>query len=333
MVLVVAVVVGVVLVHGILGDINPGGRQGRKVTVVIPPGASTSGIGRLLAAAGVIHGPGVFAAYVRLEGAGPLQAGTYSLATNESYTKVISTLVTGVPPVVDTLVIPEGFTLRQIAARVAALPAMHVSAAAFLALSSSGSVRSPYEPTGVDNLEGLLFPATYPVARNETAAEIMTSMVQAFDQRAQQIGLPQAAAKLHLSPYQVVTVASIVQGEAKLDSQRPDVASVLYNRLASGTPLGADSTLIYALRQQDPQLNLNTVDYNQPNPYNTRLHPGLPPTPIDNPGLPSLQAAAAPPTTSYQYFVEINVNGQLGFASDYAGFQQLTAECTAAKLC
>lgn len=314
-------------------QISPGKRPGRDVTVSIPKGASTARIGRILAKAGVIHAPGLFALYVRLEGLGALYPGTYHLPTHESYDAAVRRLQTAPTVAVDTLVIPEGFTLAQIAERVAALPGMHLSAATFLALSSSGDVRSPFEPAGVDNLEGLVFPATYPIPRTDSATDVMDILVQTFDQHAYSLGLPQAAAALHESTYSLVRVASIVQGEAKLTSQFPDVASVLYNRLAEGIPLGADSTLVYALRRQDPNVNVSRIDYQQPSPYNTRLHKGLPPTPIDSPGVSALTAAAHPPKTDLQYFVEIDPDGRLGFASSAAGFDQLVATCRAHGLC
>ena len=335
--LAIGVIVAVILGGGILWSLhqlNPGGKLGRRVTVRIRAGESTQAIGDALVQAGVIHGNGsLFRYYVKLQGAGPLLPGRYRLAKNESYQRVVGLLQVAPPVVDDTLVIPEGFDLREIAARVAALPGMHLSAAAFLAAAKDGSVRSPFEPAAVNDLEGLLFPATYKINQSATVPEVLTEMVSAFDQRANALDLTTAATKLHLTPYDLIKVASIIQGEAKLDGDRPDVASVLYNRLGNGSPLGADSTLIYALRQSDPTVNIKSVNYRQANPYNTRLKAGLPPTPINNPGLPSLQAAADPPATGYQYFVEVNTDGKLGFASDSAGFAQLTAECQAAKLC
>ena len=338
LVVVAAALVVVVLAAGgtllwARAQISPGGRPGRDVTVSIPQGASMASIGRILAEAGVIHAPALFALYVHVEGLGVLYPGTYRLPTHESYDSVVRRLQSVPAAAVDTLVIPEGFTLREIADRVAALSGMHLSAAAFMALSSSGEVRSPFEPAGVDDLEGLVFPATYQIPRTDTATDIMELLVQTFDQHAYSLGLPQAARALHETTYALVEVASIVQGEAKLTGQFPDVASVLYNRLAEGVPLGADSTLVYALRRLDPNIDISRIDYEQPSPYNTRLHKGLPPTPIDNPGVAALRAAAHPPVTDLQYFVEVDSDGRLGFASSAAGFDRLVATCRAHGLC
>ena len=201
-------------------QINPGGHHGPSVAVSIPTGASTSQIGSILAQAGVIHGATLFALYVRIHGDGPLLPGSYSLPKNSSYKSAISALEAGPKLVTDRLVIPEGFTIRQIAAAVGALPQLHLSAQRFLAAATGGEVRSPYEPAGVNNLEGLLFPATYQVHQGESEIEVLEQMVGAFDDQATAIGLTAAAARLHMTPYQVVTVASIVEREAKLYANR-----------------------------------------------------------------------------------------------------------------
>lgn len=317
----------------ISGEINPGGGQGRLVKVTIPANSSSARIGQILAGADVIHGPSLFRYYVKLKGAGPLLPGTYTLPGNESYDAVISSLTTGPPRVVERLTIPEGYTLRQIASKVEALPTLGLSAARFLAAGTSGMVRSPFEPAGVNNLEGLVFPATYNIMQGMTEVDVLQTMVARFNAVAAAAGLTQGAAALGMTPYQVVTVGSIVEREAKLNADRGPVASTIYNRLKKGTTLGADSTLVYALRQANPSVPIGSIDYNQPNPFNTRLNKGLPPTPIANSGMPSISAAASPPATTYLYFVEVNPSGQLGFATTSAGFNQLVVQCRAAHLC
>ena len=315
------------------GQINPSGHRGPDVGVVIPHGASTSEIGKILGRAGVIHDATLFALYVKSRGTGILYPGTYVMAKNSSYSSVISALEAGPKIIQDKLVVPEGFTVRDIAAAVAALPGLNLSAQKFVAAATNGTVSSPYEPAGVHNLEGLLFPATYLVKQGESEVDILEQMVGAFNDQAQALGLSAAAARMHRSVYQVVTVASIVEREAKLDRDRGPVASAIYNRLRIGMTLGADSTETYYLRLTDPKLIPSASQLDQPGPYNTRLNQGLPPTPISNPGLPSLQASASPPATTYLYFVEINPDGQLGFASTTDGFDQLQAQCRAANLC
>jgi UPF0755 protein len=313
-------------------QINPG-RPGPTVSVVIPQGYSTSQIASLFASAGVIKSSSLFKYYVKLEGDGPFFPGTYQLPKNSSYSSVIAAI--DKPPVllVDKLTIPEGYTLNQIAAAVAALPGLHLSAQKFVSAASSGQVRSPYEPAGVNNLEGLLFPATYDISQGETEVDVLEKMVGAFDTQAQQLGLTATSTVDGRSAYQVITIASIVERESKLAADRGPTASVIYNRLKDGMTLGADSTQTYYLRLTNPTVEPTVAQLDQPSPYNTRLNKGLPPTPIANAGIPSLQAAINPPTTSYLYFVEINPDGKLGFATDNAGFTQLQDQCRAAHLC
>ena len=314
------------------GQINPG-HPGPQVAVSIPKGASTTNIGSILAKAGVIHDGWLFAVWVRLHGDGPLYPGKYVLARNSAYGSVISALEAGPKVLTDRLVVPEGFSVEQIAGAVGKLPGLNLSAARFIAAATDGSVRSRYEPEGVNNLEGLLFPATYDVRQGESESEILQQMVVAFEDHASSLGLDSAAAAMGMNPYQVITVASIVEREAKRASDRPNVASVIYNRLRVGMPLGADSTQTYYLRLTDSGIQPTPAQLDSPSPYNTRTNKGLPPTPIANPGVPSLQAASSPPSTTYLYFVEINPDGQLGFASTSAGFLQLRSQCQAAHLC
>jgi UPF0755 protein len=303
------------------------------VTVVIPKGASTGKIGNLLASDGIIHSGTLFRYYIKLEGDGPLYPGTYQLHKNSSYDTVIN--VISKPPVVvtDKLTIPEGFTIAQIANAVAALPGLHLSAQKFLAAASSGEVRSPYEPAGKNNLEGLLFPDTYNIRAGDSEVDVLELMVGEFNDQAQILGLAQAAQAKGMTPYQLVTVASIVEREAKLAVDRGPVASVIYNRLKANMALKVDATQVYWLRSTNPNVQLTQAALLEPSPYNTYTNMGLPPTPIANAGAASLGAAISPPSTPYLYYVTVNPDGKMGYASTDAGFTQLLAECQQAKLC
>ncbi len=314
-------------------QINPGGRPGALITVVIPRGASTGQIGHLLASQGVIHSSTLFRYYVKLEGDGPFYPGTYQLRKNSSYGKVINVISKPPPIVTDKLTIPEGYTMAQIASSVADLPGLHLSAKKFLAAASSGQVRSPYEPAGVNNLEGLVFPDTYEIKAGESEVDVLEMMVGEFDDQAQALGLAQGAHTLSMTPYQVVVVASLVEREAKLAGDRGPVASVIYNRLKAGMPLKVDATQAYWLRLSNPNVTLTPAALLAPSPYSTYSNAGLPPTPIASPGVPSLRAALLPPSTPYLYYVTINPDGQMGYATDNAGFAQLQAQCRQAHLC
>ncbi len=326
LVAVVAVVALVGFLH-VNSEINPSGKPGRTVMVVVPAGASTSRAADVLAKDGVIHGSTVFDWYLKLKGVGAVASGTYQMATNEPYSTALYILQQGPLPVTYQLVVPEGFTVHQIAAAVGHIKGAGISDKAFLQAALGGQVRSPYEPAGSNDLEGLLFPATYPIQQGETADELVQYMVATFDTHAAALGLSAAAQRLGYSPYKVVTVASIVEREVKFEADRGGVASVIYNRLVRGIPIGAESTLLYGLGEPKGPVVITT-----PNPYNTLVNKGLPPTPISNPGIPSLEAAMHPPKTTYLYWVEINPDGATSFASNEAQFKQLQAECRAVRL-
>lgn len=300
-------------------QINPG-RPGGEVAVTIAPNSSTASIASTLGKAGVIHDPTVFRFYIKTHGAGALLPGNYHLARNSSYDAVISALETGPPIVYQKFTIPEGFDLNQIAARVGSLPGRN--AADVLAAANSGQVHSRYQPAGSNNLEGLLFPATYQVKADESYVAILQKMVTAFDDNAGNAGLDQAAVTLGMPPYQVVVVASMVEREAKLDEDRGPIASVIYNRLHKNMLLQIDATLLYGQGITDS----HQIDKTSTNPYNTYKFKGLPPTPIASAGLPSLTAAAHPPTTNFIYYVLIDPSGKHGFAATASGFAKLEAE-------
>jgi UPF0755 protein len=325
-VIAVLLVIGAVGVFWVRRQINPAGHAGPAVAVSIPPGASSGHIASILGHAGVIHSPTIFRFYVKIKGAGPLLPGAYRLNKNSKYDDVISVLEKGPPVTLQRFTIPEGFTLADIAARVGALPGR--SAARFLAAATDGSVHSPYQPPGSNNLEGLLFPATYDVRPNEDEVSIVQRMVDAFDEQANSLGLTQGAATLGLTPYQVVIVASMVEREAKLDEDRGPIASVIYNRMKKGMPLQVDATLMYGEHVSDS----HQIDQKADTPYNTYKYTGLPPTPIASPGVPSLQAAASPPTTPYFYYVLIDPSGKHAFAVTGSDFAKLEAEARAKGL-
>lgn len=321
--LVVAVLACVVaLATYVYFSVNPLGSRGREVTISIPEGTSTSGIAHTLAKAGVVHNSMLFEVYAKVFATKPLIAGTYRLPKNEGYGRVIGALEKG--PVIKQLVVPEGFTVNEMASAVAAL---HVGISAKTFVQATEEVRSPYEPKDVRDLEGLLYPATYPVEDGQSAATVVKYMVSTFDLHAQQLGLAKAAQTMGYTPYQVVTVASIIQREAELEVDRGPIASVIYNRLARGMPIGDESTLVYGLGGHIPT-NLTVA-----NPYNTFVHTGLPPTPISAPGVPSLEAAMHPPKTPYLYFVEVKRDGKMGYGTTESQFRHLVRECDAVRLC
>jgi UPF0755 protein len=306
-----------------------------RVIVVIPKGAGSSKIGSILARDGVVPSGFFFELRALLEGKrGSLHSGRFQLKRNMSYAAAIDAL-TKPPPatIVVRVTIPEGYTRLQIA-RLAQADGLGGSYLAASARSSHLDVARYGAPPRVANLEGFLFPATYELDAGAPASELVAEQLAAFEQR---FGPAEAARTraLHLTPYELVTVASMIEREAQTQRDRPLIAAVIYNRLRRGMPLGIDATLVYALELQTHEppgtYELTEAQLQMNSPYNTRLHTGLPPTPIANPGMASIEAAAHPAHAPYLYYVvAADGCGEHVFSSTYADFQRHVAAYRAA---
>ncbi|HEY1365601.1 MAG TPA: endolytic transglycosylase MltG [Gaiellaceae bacterium] len=219
-----------------------------------------------------------------------------------------TTTAAALPPKPFRVVFPEGFTRRQMAQRVTAVAAIahrergvdpRLSSKAYLAATQPrripgfGSKRRP--------LEGFLFPATYEFLAKTTSPQLVESQLKAFRQNWRKLDLSYARSK-NLTPYDVLIIASMVEKEAIAPDERAKIAAVIYNRLHAHMTLGIDATIRYGLNVPGTKA-LRVSQLESDNPYNTRKHAGLPPTPIANPGLASLQAAAHPAKVPYLYFV------------------------------
>ncbi|HXY28279.1 MAG TPA: endolytic transglycosylase MltG, partial [Acidimicrobiales bacterium] len=248
--------------------------------------------------------------------------GDYALHQNQTFSEVRALLVAG--PNVYPVNVRPGYTLAEVAARVDSVPGH--SDGAFEKVASSGVVHSAFSPPGSDNLEGLLGTGAYLVLPGESDQTLLTEMVQRFDRDAQAVGLSTAsAAALGLTPYQVITAASVVEKEGYYAFNMPKVARVIYNRLAQGKPLQMDSTVLYALGQDGGPVT--PADEKVQSPYNTYLNTGLPPTPICMPSTTALAAAVHPPAGDWLYFTLVDKNGTMAFADTYA--EQLANEALA----
>jgi uncharacterized YceG family protein len=213
------------------------------------------------------------------------------------------------PPKPFRIVFPEGFTRTQMTDRVAAVAriaaAKHhgpvrLSAKQYARAGRAGVVPC-FTPRRQSNLEGFLFPATYDFLAGTPSRKLVTAQLQAFCENWRTVDLRFARSK-NLTPYDVLKIASMVEKEAVAPSERPLVAAVIYNRLHARMPLGIDATLRYGLHIAPTQSILES-QLQSDNPYNTRKVAGLPPTPIANPGLASIRAAAHPAKVDYLYFV------------------------------
>jgi UPF0755 protein len=230
------------------------------------------------------------------------------------------------------ILFPEGFTRAQMAARVQAVAkiAEH-EAHRKVKLSGKAYAAATAKPRRLDGfggkklpLEGFLFPDTYDFDRSSTAPQLVEEQLAEFASKWSSLDLSYARSK-NLTPYDVLTIASMVEGEAQAAKERPLVAAVIYNRLHAHMPLGIDATLRYGLHIP-PTQSLTQSELQNPTPYNTRLHDGLPPTPIDNPGIAALEAAAHPAHVDYLYFVRKPDHKHHYFTSNYQDFLQHEAQ-------
>jgi UPF0755 protein len=246
-------------------------------------------------------------------GVGALAAIAFAVVgRDDAQSPPIEATPTGPPPKpVLKIVFPEGFTIDEMAARVAAVnqiaeekrkltPALEPRRYARLAESLEPPREFPFKGN-VETLEGFLFPATYDFFEDTTTKELIDKQLDAFMRAWSQLDLEYAGSK-NLNAYDVLIIASMIEKEVQVPKERPLVAAVIYNRLKAGLPLGIDATVRYGL-DIAPTEPIHQSDLDSDSPYNTRKFPGLTPTPIANPGLASLQAAAHPADVDYLYFV------------------------------
>lgn len=290
-----------------------------RVTVTIPPRMGTRQIGDLLARDGVVSSGLFFYLRAKLDGDGSnLYAGTYHLKLGMSYSQVLKLLTTPPPrvPVTNVTIVP-GETRVQVDALLRA----EGVAGSYAAATRFASLLRPTwygAPASTPSLEGFLFPDTYQLRSPISIGTLVADQLTEFKHVFSRVGLDYAHSR-GLSAYDVLIIASIVEKEAATVRDRPLVASVIYNRLKLGLPLGMDSTTRYEFNDYDKPLT--NAQLSTPSPYNTRLNKGLPPTPIDSPGLASIQAAAAPANTNYLYFVVKPCgNGAMTFTQSYKQF-------------
>lgn len=286
---------------------RPAGSDPTRVAFTVSPGESAADVAARLADAGLIVDAELFIYYVRYHGLDArIEAGRFELAATQTVPEIAAALAHATPDEA-VLTVIEGWRMEQIAE---ALPAAGLTATPEEFLSSARSRRAGYSFSGdippAAGMEGFLFPDTYRFKPGVSAAAVVDAMLHNFDQRV--TGEIRASAAAHgLSLYQLITLASIIEREAVVEDERALIASVFHNRLAQGIALYADPTIQYALGFQ-PETGewwkrpLSTDDLAFDSPYNTYRYAGLPPTPISNPGLSSIRAAAFPAQSDYLYF-------------------------------
>jgi UPF0755 protein len=268
--------------------------------VELVPGDSTLRIGQKLQAAGVVRSQYGFDLLRALE-RGTLRAGEYRFDHPIPAIEVYDRIARG-DVYTRALTVPEGENIFDIATRVEQ-DGFDTRQDFLNAAVQEVSLVADLDPQA-KSLEGYLFPDTYRFARNTKAVEIVAVMVHRFREAAAQLGLKQ-------NVHQVVTIASLVERETAVDGERPLVASVFENRLNKNMPLMTDPSVIYGLELEGGWRGaIYQSDLNRDTAYNTYLHPGLPPGPVANPGIPSLRAAMHPADTGYLYFVAAGRNAQ-----------------------
>lgn len=281
---------------------------GQEVTVTIPDGAGGSTIVQTLMDAGVISDSSAFLKAVQTQNADQkLKSGTYVFVTGSDPANVVRQLVIGPNSGQGTVTVAEGLTLDKTAQQVEA--SLGISQQDFKDQAKVANYASDYsflQSADEEGLEGYLYPKTYDIsgkdATSDTVIRMMLDQYQSevlgsVDFAAGEAAIARRYNGYQMSDYQVMVLASIIEREALTDDDRVKIASVFYNRLASGMPLQSDATMGYVTGGE-----VTADDLKQESPYNTYLNTGLPPTPICTPSLASIKAALAPADTSYYYF-------------------------------
>jgi uncharacterized YceG family protein len=290
-----------------------------KVQVTVPKGSSVSEVADLLAGKGVIDSSDLFQIRVTIAGKrSDLYAGHFTLAKGMSYGAAMDALST--PPVkrTTTVTIPEGYSRTQAARLVAedGVPGSYAKAT----VKSKYLNPATYGAKNAGDLEGFLFPDTFEMKPNAPVADLVQLQLKDFKKRIKGVDMAYAKSK-NLTVYDVLIIASMIEDEAGVASQRKQVASVIYNRLKEGRPLGIDATTRFATGNYTDPLTESELAIDSP--YNTRANLGLPPGPINSPGLEAIEAAAHPAKNDFIFYVtEPGACGKLAFSSSEAEWER-----------
>jgi peptidoglycan lytic transglycosylase G len=298
---------------------DPGDGSGEAI-VSVPEGATASEVADLLTENDVVSNGTLFEWRLKLAGeTESILPGRYVMAHNMSYGAAIDKLTSAGGKV--NVTIPEGEDRNQIAATIKDLGL----SGDYLAASKSfkGFDPNKYGANNPKSLEGFLFPATYELDPGSSVDQLVSEQLQAFQQNIAGVNMSYAKSK-NLTIYDVLTIASMIDKEVQIPSERPLVAAVIYNRLHRGMPLGIDATTRFEFQNYTGDITASQL--RSPSPYNTRINAGLTPTPIGNPGLDAIKAAAHPAKVNYLYYVLNGDNsGHHCFTASGDEFNQLVA--------
>jgi peptidoglycan lytic transglycosylase G len=295
-----------------------------SVRVKIPQNIDAGEIGDILEAKGVVDSSRFFVLNATVTGRrGGLRPGNYTLRQGMSNGQAIDALTKGpkvkVVPTTN-VTIPEGPSIREEAPKIDKASFTGSYAKEANSPATLRAIRKLGAPKGTPTAEGFMFPATYTLLEGAPVKNLVAKQLAAFKQNFGSVDLSYARRK-NLTRYDVLIIASLIEREAQLDKERPLIASVIYNRLKDGTPLGIDATIRY--HTNNWQRPIRVSELNDDNAYNSRLRRGLPPTPIGNPGLKSIRAAAHPAKTKYLFFVrKPGKSGAHAFSTNNAQFER-----------
>lgn len=283
-------------VTGLLAPVSSGGRP---VEVFVPRGASVSRVGQILKQKGLVRSALAFRLMAQARGDWNVKAGIYTLSPSLSTGQILKELRNGAAQEMVRLTFPEGFTVARIAERASRIRTVRADEFHRLARTQgatfTASVRLP------DDLEGYLFPDTYDFRPDATERDVIQAMLKAFDEKVvrEMADDLRASAARGYGLGEVLTLASLIEREARVREEQPRIASVLYNRLRIKMPLQVDATVQYVIGHRE-RLYYRDLEVNSP--YNTYKVAGLPPGPICSPGADAIRAAMHPETTEYLYY-------------------------------
>lgn len=273
-----------------LGRVTPEGELSEPVPFTVEEFDTVTSLSVRLERDGFVDDATVFRWYVERKGGFEPTPGFFELRRGDHMGNVLARLRTPPEQTYQRVTFPEGFTIEQMADRLSG-EVPRLDRDRFIEAATNGSIASAFGPLGEPSLEGLLFPDTYQISNADNEAQVVERMATLMERVAgSQEDLVTGAEALGRTPYEILVIASMIEKEAKLAADRPKIARVIYNRLFLGMNLQIDATLYYQGDRDTPFPVLRQT----PGPYNSYLNPGLPPTPIANPGRASIQAALNP---------------------------------------
>jgi len=305
------------------GEDYPGPGHG-EVTFQVEQGQTVAEIGRNLKDAGVTKSVDAFLEAARADDrSAGIQVGYYPLAKEMKAADALDVLVDPENLMITAVTVPEGLRLTDIVALLA-------DKTEFSKKQLTRALRSPklgLPAYAKGNAEGYLFPSTYDIGPKDTAVDLLASMVQRWREEADAAKLEERARALGHTPAELMVIASLIEAEGR-GSDMPKIARVIYNRLdgpgdRAGTNglLQIDASVAYGLGKSPGSTEMSQEELARDTPYNTRLHPGLPPTPIEAPGADAIDAAANPADGDWYYYVTVDLaTGETKFYADYDGF-------------